>query len=284
MAPARVVIWTFFVMLAFAGNSLLCRMALKQSAIDPASFTSIRLTAGALALWLIVHAGRRAEGASGNWLSSFVLFIYAAALSFAYGGLSAATGALILFGAVQITMIGYGVYRGERFQKKQFVGLILALGGLIGLMLPGIAAPPLNSSLLMFCSGAAWGVYSLRGAGGGSPTQVTAGNFLRAVPMSMLMSLLLLQYFSWDYLGVLCAVTSGALTSAVGYAIWYAVLPELSASQAATVQLSAPVITAIGGVILLAEPLSLHLVVSSVTILGGIVLVITGRKKNANER
>jgi drug/metabolite transporter (DMT)-like permease len=261
-------------MLAFAGNSILCRVALKHTDIDPASFTTIRLISGALALWLIVSFRRDASSGSGNWPSALALFVYAAGFSFAYVSLSAGTGALLLFGAVQVTMIGAGLWSGERLHGLQIVGFLLAFGGLTGLMMPGLSAPPLLGSALMLAAGFAWGVYSLRGKGAGDATRVTAGNFMRSVPVTLLLSLVLYQRFNLDVSGVLFAVASGALASGVGYAIWYTVLPTLKNTSAASVQLSVPVIAAIGGVIFLAEPVTLRLLLTSIAILGGIALVI----------
>ena len=272
----RTMTLTALAMLAFAGNSLLCRMALKTTAIDPASFTTLRLLSGALVLWLLVRVRERrgTYAADGNWPSALALFAYAAGFSFAYVSLSAATGALLLFGAVQATMIGHGLWAGERFQRLQWVGLVLALVGLLGLLLPGLSAPPLAGALLMLGAGVAWGIYSLRGKGAGDATRVTAGNFLRAAPLAALLSVAMLHSASVDSAGVWYALASGAFASGMGYAIWYTALPALKATQAATVQLSVPVIAAAGGVVLLAEPLSLRLVLASVAILGGIALVI----------
>lgn len=281
MPYTRIIVLTSLAMIAFAGNSLLCRVALKDTGIDAASFTTIRLVSGAITLWLIVKAGRGAGAGSGNWLSASALFAYAAGFSFAYVSLPAATGALLLFGAVQATMIGRGIWAGERFRGAQLAGLVLALGGLVGLMLPGLTAPPLLGSLLMLGAGVAWGVYSLRGKGAGDPTRVTAGNFLRAVPMAAALSLVTIGGASLDGAGVAYAVASGALASGVGYAIWYTALPALKATQAATVQLSVPVIAAVGGIIFLGEAVTPRLVLASAAILGGIALVIL-EKKNAN--
>lgn len=267
-------------MLAFAGNSLLCRVALKNTGIDAASFTSIRLISAAVALWLLVRLSSKAPSSGGNWPSAFALFAYAAGFSFAYINLTAATGALLLFGAVQTTMISYGMWRGERLLRLQWLGLVLALGGLVGLTLPGLSAPPVVSSLLMIGAGVAWGVYSLRGKGAGDPTMVTAGNFLRTVPITVILSLLMMRYITWDSAGTWYAIMSGALTSGIGYAIWYKALPALKATQAATVQLSVPVIAAIGGIMLLSEPLTLRLVLASTAIISGIALVILDRKKS----
>ncbi|MGH8166748.1 MAG: EamA family transporter, partial [Woeseiaceae bacterium] len=194
MSYSRLTALTALTMVAFAGNSLLCRMALKSTSMDAASFTTIRVISGALMLWLIVraHRGVRADNA-GSWMSAFALFAYAAAFSFAYVSLPAASGALILFGAVQATMIGYGLWTGERLRALQIAGLALAIAGLVGLLLPGLSAPPLAGSILMFGAGVAWGVYSLRGQGAGDPLAATAGNFLRAIPFAVALSALLLH-------------------------------------------------------------------------------------------
>jgi len=261
-------------MIAFAGNSLLCRLALQQTAIDPASFTTLRILSGALTLWLIVRLRSSSHSAAGSWPSALALFAYAAAFSYAYVSLSAATGALLLFGAVQATMIGYGLWTGERMRPRQTMGLALALGGLVGLLLPGLSAPPLSGALLMLGAGVAWGVYSLRGKRAGDATCVTAGNFLRAVPMALLLGLAALPWSSLDIAGFWYAVSSGALASGVGYAIWYTALRGLKATSAATVQLSVPVITAVGGIVFLGETISLRLLITSAAILGGIALVV----------
>jgi len=279
MSYARIIALTSLAMIAFAGNSLLCRVALEQTSIDAASFTTIRLVSGAVMLWLVVRVRRGTYTGGGSWLSAFALFAYAAGFSFAYVSLSAATGALLLFGAVQATMIGYGVWMGERLLKLQLVGFMLALGGLIGLLLPGLSAPPLYGSALMLGAGVAWGIYSLRGKGAGDPTRVTAGNFLRAVPIAVVLSILMLNNTSLDTAGFWYAVSSGVLASGIGYAIWYTALPALKATNAATVQLSVPVLAALGGVIVLGEPISLRLVLASVAILGGIALVILERRR-----
>jgi drug/metabolite transporter (DMT)-like permease len=281
---ARIAVLTSLAMVAFAGNSLLCRIALKHTSIDAASFTTIRLASGALVLWLIVRKRRGAASGGGNWRSAFALFVYAAGFSFAYVSLPAATGALLLFGAVQATMVGHGMWAGERLRGLQHVGLVLALGGLVGLLLPGLAAPPLAGSLLMLGAGVAWGIYSLRGKGGGDPTRVTAGNFLRAVPIAAGLSLLLHDGASLDGAGFWYAVASGALASGIGYAIWYTALPAMKSTHAATVQLSVPVIAAVGGIVFLGEPLSLRLVLASVAILGGIALVILERQSAPGAR
>jgi drug/metabolite transporter (DMT)-like permease len=279
MSSGRTIALTSIAMIAFAGNSLLCRAALKHTSIDAASFTTMRLISGASMLWLVQRIRRGARTGGGNWVSAFALFAYAAGFSFAYVSLPVATGALLLFGAVQATMISHGIWVGERLRVQQIVGLILALGGLVGLLLPGLSAPPLYGSFLMLCAGVAWGVYSLRAKGAGDPTNVTGGNFLRAVPLGAALSLLMRNNFSLDNAGFWYAVLSGALASGIGYAIWYAALPALKETKAAAVQLSVPVITDLGGVILLDEPTTLRVVLSSVAILGGIALVILEKQR-----
>jgi len=280
MSPQRVFILTLLAMLAFAGNSLLCRVALKHTTIDPASFTSIRIVSGALMLWLIVRLRGGPRDLAGSWWSAFALFVYAAAFSFSYVSLTAATGALLLFGAVQATMIGYGLWMGERLHGRQTFGFALAVGGLVGLLLPGLAAPPLQGSALMIAAGMAWGVYTLRAKGSGDPLRVTAGNFMRGVAFAAVLSAALLPFASLDLRGVGYAVASGALASGVGYAVWYTALAGLKVTSAATAQLSVPVIAAAGGVVLLDELVTWRLVAASVAILSGIALVVVPRERN----
>tara|TARA_R100001443_G_scaffold73745_2_gene81671 strand:- start:7277 stop:8086 length:810 start_codon:yes stop_codon:yes gene_type:complete len=265
-------------MVAFAANSLLCRAALVDTGIDAASFTSIRLISGALVLLLLVRLRHTRPVVTGNWLSALALFVYAAGFSFAYISLSAATGALLLFSAVQATMIGFGIYSGERLRKWQFAGLLLAGGGLIVMLLPGLSAPPLHGAILMLSAGVAWGMYSLFGKGAGDPTAATTGNFLRAVPIALVISIVTFNTVSLDIAGFWYAVASGALMSGMGYAIWYMVLPVLKATSAATVQLSVPVITALGGIIFLSEPITIRFIVASIAILGGIAMVLKKEK------
>ena len=276
MTAYRSIVLTILAMTAFAGNSLLCRAALKDTQIDAATFTTIRIVSGAAALWVIVRM-RGGPPGSGSWLSAFWLFAYAAGFSFAYISLTAATGALLLFGAVQATMIGYGLWKGERLAAIQWSGLVVAIAGLGVMLLPGASAPAPMGAALMIFAGISWGFYSLRGRGAGDPTRVTAGNFLRAVPMAILVSAIMWSRLQVDAAGVAYAMASGAVTSGVGYAIWYTALPALKATAAATVQLSVPVIAALGGVALLGEALTLRLVLCSIAILGGIALVVRRR-------
>jgi len=290
MSPVRIATLTLLALVAFAGNSLLCRAALAHTAIDAASFTLVRLLSGAVVLGLLAWMRRGSGNGRGNWRSALALFAYAAAFSFAYVELTAAAGALLLFGAVQATMIAHGLWSGERLRPLQLGGLVLACSGLVGLVLPGLSAPPLGAALLMITAGIAWGVYSLRGRGAGDPLRVTAGNFLRAVPMAAVLGLLLYRQASPDSTGLGYAVLSGALASGVGYAIWYTALPFLKSLTAATVQLAVPVIAALGGVFLLGEPLTPRLLAASAAILGGIALVVLlggsgrGKKPSAEQR
>src|SRR6266550_3996869 len=279
-------------MIAFASNSLLCRAALKQTRIDAASFTFIRIASGAAALWLIMkmrehtssvaavylsrRSGMKADDrrTHDNWPSALALFAYAAAFSFAYNSLSAGTGALLLFGAVQATMILWGFRRGERLHTIQIVGLVLAVTGLVVLLLPGLSAPPLSGSILMLGAGVAWGIYSLRGKVEKNPVSSTAGNFLRAVPLAAIVSIMLFPSARLDRAGIGYAVISGAIASGLGYVIWYTALSGLKAVSAATVQLSVPVLAATGGILLLGEPITFRYLIASIAVLGGIALVI----------
>lgn len=272
MPISRLMLFTLAAMVAFAGNSLLCRLALLQTRIDPASFTTLRLVAGAGMLWLLISLRGGGRRLGGGWPAALALFVYAAGFSFAYLSLPTGTGALILFGAVQASMIGYGLCRGERLGAQQLCGMILAFAGLVGLLLPGATAPALQGSLLMLAAGVAWGCYSLLGKGSGQPLRDTAGNFLRAVPLAAVLSALTLSGATLDGAGVALALASGALASGLGYLLWYAVLPALAATTAATVQLSVPLLAGLGGVVFLAEPISLRLALSAVAILGGVAL------------
>lgn len=270
----RTLMLTVLAMLAFAGNSLLCRAALRDSQIDPTSFTALRLLSGALTLWLLLYLRKGPSAVSGNWYGALALFIYAAAFSYAYLHLDAGAGALLLFGAVQLTMITWGLLKGERLHRLQVAGLVLAAGGLVALLLPGTSTPSVSASLLMVLSGIAWGAYSLLGKGTPDPLAATAGNFIRTLPIIAVLCLLALSWLEWDTAGVIYALLSGGLTSGIGYAIWYAALPGLAAIQAASVQLSVPLLTALAGSLLLGETLTGRLVIAGLAILGGIALVL----------
>lgn len=274
-------IWlTTLALVAFAANSLLCRLALAQPSIDAASFSLIRILSGAITLWLIVTLtrSRTAKSSGGNWISACYLFLYIVGFSFAYLNLSAGIGALILFGAVQATMLFAAILSGERPYFVEWFGLLLAILGLVYLILPGLTAPPLMESAFMATAGVAWGVYSLRGRKTSTPLVATAGNFMRAVPLAMIVFLVSFNHIQISAEGTLAAILSGALASGIGYTIWYAALRGLSASRAATLQLTVPVLTAIGGVLLLSEAISLHLLLSAIMILGGVALAILGRE------
>jgi drug/metabolite transporter (DMT)-like permease len=284
-------------MIAFASNSLLCRAALKQTDIDAATFTFTRIFSGAVMLWLLMHVRRKTTAnrtastlgetfsslllvthhpslRDGTWSSAFALFVYAAGFSFAYTALSAGTGALLLFGAVQATMILWGLHKGERSNTIQIVGFIVAVTGLIVFLSPGLSAPPLAGSILMLGAGVAWGIYSLRGKGERNPVSVTAGNFVRAVPFATALGITFTPWTHLNLAGISYAIISGAVTSGLGYAIWYSALPGLKAASAATVQLSVPVLAATGGILLLGEPITLRYVLASVAVLGGIAVVV----------
>jgi drug/metabolite transporter (DMT)-like permease len=286
----RAIALTTLTLIAFAANSLLCRMALGGEHIDAASYTSLRLLSGAVTLWAIVTVMRNGAGAApargegARWLSAAMLFVYAIALSFAYLGLDTGIGALILFGCVQVTMIIGGMLRGHRPSALEWLGLAVAFAGLIYLVSPGLTAPDTSSALLMALSGIAWGVYSLRGQGGGDPVVETSANFVRAAPMALLVSLTLLvalpiESFHVNVAGAALAVLSGAVASGLGYVLWYAALKYLTATRAAVVQLAVPVLAAVGGVLLLAEPVTARLVLASAVILGGVALAILGKRR-----
>lgn len=274
----RTALLTALALLAFAGNSILCRMALGSHAISPAGFTAVRLGTGAAALWLLVAL--RSGGVpkhAGQWTSAAALFAYAAAFSFAYVSLGAGTGALILFGAVQLTMILAGLRAGERPAAAEWIGLGLAVSGLVVLAFPGLTSPAPAGAALMAAAGVAWGVYSLRGRGSAEALRNTAGNFLLTVPMAALLLAVAGGTAGWTARGALLAAISGALASGVGYAIWYTALPSLTATRAALVQLLVPVIAAAGGVALLGEAVPLRLPIAAALVLGGVALAVTSR-------
>jgi drug/metabolite transporter (DMT)-like permease len=261
--PTRVLILTSVAMVAFAANSLLCRLALRRLTIDAASFSTIRIVSGAIALWLILKISGPTTRDNGSWISAAALFAYVATLSFA---------------GVQSTMIIWGVRKGECLDLRQWIGFSLAASGLILLVLPGLSTPPLGGSALMIIAGIAWGIYSLRGKAALDPVGATTGNFVRAVPMTALLSLAFLPWARVDAVGLTFAIISGAITSGLGYVIWYAALTGLTATTAATVQLSVPVLAAIGGILFLNESLTPRFVIASIAILGGIALVVITRR------
>lgn len=280
---ARRILLTVLALIAFAANSLLCRLALLNGEIDAASFTTIRLLAGSVTLLLLLRTLRQPEGA--NWTSAFLLALYAVPFAFAYRHLSAGSGALLAFGAVQCTMI-LGSYRlGKRLLTVQWIGLLLAFGGLVYLVLPGVHAPPLVGTALMLVAGAAWGLYSLRGRTAGSQAlALTASNFIRATPLALAVSLIFLPTAHVTTHGALLAVASGALASALGYVIWYQVLPELAPATASVIQLTVPPIAATGGILFLGEALTLRLVIASTVVLGGIALTLLIGARTSSRR
>lgn len=283
MSTRRVVAATTLAMIAFASNSILCRLALGGAHIDPASFTTVRIVSGAMTLALIAAARRRAQRAPhptrAGWTSAAFLYLYAIAFSVSYVSLSAGTGALILFGCVQTTMLLAALRSGERPRRLEWLGLGAAVAGLIYLVLPGLEAPSLVGALLMAAAGVAWGVYSLRGRGSLAPLDDTARNFARAVPFAIATSIAGMSRVHAGLEGVALAAASGAISSGVGYVIWYAALRGLTATRAATVQLSVPVLAALGGILLLGETLSMRLIVSALMILGGIAVALSARRR-----
>jgi len=276
----RTIGMTALAMVAFAGNSVLCRMALGAGAIDAASFATVRIASGGLVLALLL-LWRRRKPARADWRTVAGLFAYVAFFSFAYMTLTTGTGALILFGAVQLTMFGVALRAGDRFSGASWAGLILAFGGLVYLVSPGLTAPDPLGATLMAIAGIAWGAYSLLGRGTADPLAATASNFIFCIPLVALVSLVFLQDLHLTTQGVLLAILSGGVTSGIGYAIWYEALKGLSAMQAATVQLSVPAIAAIGGVWLLAESVTLRLVLASLATLGGVWIVLMQRARTA---
>jgi drug/metabolite transporter (DMT)-like permease len=281
MTRRRVALITSLALVGFAANSLLCRGALRTGAIDPASFTSIRLAAGAMTLAVIVRSRGRAPASSGSIRSALALFAYAIAFSFAYVRLDSGTGALLLFGAVQMTMVGWGIARGERPRPREWLGLGFALGGLVLLTFPSLTSPPPLAAASMIAAGAAWGVYSLRGRGTLDPLAATASNFARAVPLALTVSVLAFCASVPAHAsvrGALYAVVSGAIASGIGYSLWYTALADLSATRAGIVQLAVPVVAAAGGVLILGEHVTSRLALASGAILGGIAVATSPRK------
>jgi drug/metabolite transporter (DMT)-like permease len=272
----RTILLTVLTLIAFAANSLLCRMALADGSIDPTTFTSVRVASGALVLAVLMLARKRRP--TGTWVGGLSLFGYAIAFSWAYLSLSTGTGALLLFGAVQATMIGFGLFAGERPSALEWLGGVIAFGGLVYLVLPGVEAPPILESALMLGAGVSWGVYSLKGRGAVDATAATAGNFVRALPFAVVASAIAFSYFDVSARGLVLAVTSGAITSGLGYAIWYAALRGHSATSAAIVQLAVPVIAAFAGVMVLDEEVTLRLSVASLLILGGVAAAVLGKR------
>lgn len=272
----KTIFFTAIALIAFAANSVICRYALKDHAIDPGMFTSIRLSSGALILVILILLSKkgRKEKSKGSWVSAAMLFLYAAAFSYAYVSLDAGIGALIVFGVVQITMITSSIISGYRLSTIEWIGIILALSGFLYLLLPGASAPSINGFLLMTLSGIGWGIYSLRGKNSKYPLMDTAYNFLRSLPFLILLLFFLAQESNFSSEGIFLALLSGVVTSGLGYTIWYLALRGLNSIQASIVQLLVPVLAAVGGVIFIGELITFRLLASSLMILGGIVLLI----------
>lgn len=280
----KTILLTVLALLAFAGNSVLCRLALNDNIIDAASFTSIRLFSGAIFLLLLISINVHKSPQkiinikAGSWLSALFLFIYAGAFSYAYISLDTGTGALILFGSVQVTMILSDIFKGKKLLLAEWLGLIIAFIGLIILLMPRASAPSLTGFLLMAISGIAWGFYTLAGRGSKTPLVDTTNNFLRTLPFIGLLMLLTLSNIELSNQGILLAIISGTMTSGLGYAIWYSALSGLTVKHAAIIQLSVPVIAAIGGVIFSNETINIELITSSFLVLGGVLTVIMGKQ------
>lgn len=288
MTRLRIILITLLSLLAFAANSLITRFALEETSIDEASFLMLRVVSGALFLWLFLRFKRHNNAyKAGTWLSAFSLFIYAVSFTYGYGLIAAGTGALILFGAVQITMTIVGYRAGERLNAIQLIGFVLALCGLVILMLPGLTAPSFLGALLMCISGVAWSIYTLQGRGASKPAVTTAGNFIKAAPMAIALWLVVnfstVSTINLPSSGVMYALLSGIVTSGIGYIIWYSVLPELKATQAAIVQLSVPLIVTLAGVLLLNEAITLRILFASATILAGTILVLTFKTRQVKK-
>ncbi len=280
MSLVRIWSFTFFAVGAFAANSVICRLALGQKAIDAGSFTAIRLISGALTLILITSLRAKPYAAlkHGRLVSAIALFVYAIAFSFAYLTLDTGTGAVILFGCVQITMIFYSLFKGNRLTILEWLGLCTALAGFIYLVSPRISTPAAFGFMLMALAGLAWAVYTLRGKTAQNPLLSTTGNFVLTVPLAMVLFFLVRDNLQFSQAGILLAILSGCVASGLGYTIWYHVLPHLSVTEAAVVQLAAPALAALGGIVFMSEVATLRLGISSLAILGGIFAVILGRR------
>jgi drug/metabolite transporter (DMT)-like permease len=272
----------FFTMVAFAANSVLCRMALKETSISPLEFTAVRLISGSLILLPIIiwKKGFKELDTLLSIKKAIPLFSYALFFSLAYIKMGAGVGALILFAAVQITMIGVSSFLGNRLNKIEWIGFFMAFGGLVYLLIPGVSAPPIVSALLMLLAGVSWGVYSLLGKGVSDPILATAKNFLFAAPLAVILFFFIKESFSFTGKGFLLAILSGTVTSGPGYVLWYLTLRKITTTIASIVQLSVPVIAAFGGVFFISEKISFRLLVSTFFIFGGIFMTIKGREKN----
>ena len=276
---ARTASATALALLAFAGNALLCRMALGEGLIDAASFTTIRVISGAVMLLIIMLPRWRSQRrAPTNWWTVTMLYTYMVFFSFGYVSLDAGTGAVIGFAAVQLTMFAAALRRGERFSLAAWCGLATAAAGVIYLLLPGISTPDPVGALWMTIAGIGWGVYSIIGSAGHDSGEATANNFIGAIPLAIAVQLFFLDNSNLTNAGVTLAIISGAITSGLGYILWYTAIRELRVSTAATVQLSVPIIIAAGGALLLDEAITLRLLIAAIVTLGGIAIVLRARK------
>lgn len=276
----KTVFYTILALIAFAANSIFCRMALGGQSIDAASFTIIRLLSGAITLGLILLLTHKVNSnrSKGSWPAALMLFIYALSFSYAYISLDAGTGALILFGSVQLSMITISLLSGTRLHYTEWLGVALAFCGFIYLILPGVSTPSGTGFLLMTVSGVAWGGYTLMGKGSESPLSDTGYNFIRTLPLVAIMLIIGLSEISYSSKGITLAILSGAFASGIGYSIWYLALPLLTSTQAAVVQLTVPLFATLGGVLFLNELVNTRLFISTALILGGILLVVLGRR------
>jgi drug/metabolite transporter (DMT)-like permease len=278
-SAVKTIVFTILALIAFAANSVLCRLALGENSIDPSSFTVIRLLSGAIILFFILNARshKKHSSAKGSWFSGIMLFLYAITFSFAYITLDTGTGALILFGSVQLTMIILSIISGNRLHFTEWLGVTVAFAGFVYLVLPGVSTPSVKGFLLMTIAGIAWGIYTLKGRGSANPLSDTSYNFLRTIPIVLILVALTVSNAHYSANGIMLAILSGAVASGLGYTIWYLALSGLSSTQAAVVQLLVPVIAAFGGAIFVSEMITLRLTISASLVLGGILLVTLGR-------
>ena len=275
----KIIILTGLALIAFAANSVLCRIALGDEAIDASSFTVIRLLSGAFVLLVIISAtGKTAEvSTKGSWAASFMLFLYAVTFSYAYISLDTGTGALILFGSVQITMILLSLISGTRLHITEWTGVVISFAGFVYLILPGVTMPSVTGFLLMTVAGIAWGIYTLKGRGSKNPLMDTAYNFIRTIPFVVILAISTMDNIHYSSEGIVLALIAGGVTSGIGYTIWYIALGGLSSTQAAVLQLSVPVIAALGGVVFVSEAITFRFTISAALVLGGILLVVLGK-------
>ena len=280
----RIVFYTTLALFAFAGNSILCRLALGENTVDASSFTSIRLVSGVVVLAIILKLAQpgRSSKTKGSWKASGMLFLYAITFSYAYISLETGTGALILFATVQITMIAVNLASGNRLDRIEWLGITIAFFGFIYLVAPGVSAPSPIGLVLMSVAGIAWGLYTLAGRGSENPLGDTTFNFIRTLPMVLILVAVTFPFANLSITGVLLAILSGGIASGIGYSIWYMALGGLSATQAAVVQLIVPVIAALGGVLFANEPVHLRLVVASIMILGGVLTVTMAKHRSTS--